>query len=106
LGPGHAGTTGCLPRRTEQNQERRVLNRVNHDWESDQPLSTTVVEAITEVTGKRPEEIPPLSDHIDPEALNDLFAPRANNTVERVTFEFAGHPVTVQATGVVTVYSG
>lgn len=70
------------------------------------PPSEAVVNTVFTVTGTDPLDLPPLHDVIDPDALNELFAPtlagpsRSGGTV---TFEFAGYRVTVKGHGVVEI---
>lgn len=63
-------------------------------------VSLVVVEAVSVATGEPPTEIGPLSDAVDPEALNELFAPTFSNRVReagRIYFPFEGHSVVVDA---------
>lgn len=63
-------------------------------------VSFAVIEAVSVATGEPPTEIGPLSDAIDPEALNELFAPTFSNHVReegRVHFSFEGYSVVVDA---------
>lgn len=84
--------------------QSQAVCRTKHDADTEFPLSTTVISAVADIAGKRPEKLPPLYDYIDPEALDNLFGSRENNTVESVSFEFAGYPVTVYGSGEVVVY--
>lgn len=66
---------------------------------SDQ-LATVVVTAIADQEGIDPTDLdPPLYEVVDPEALNRLFA----DTTGRVSFEYHGYLVTVDAEGSVTL---
>lgn len=63
-------------------------------------VSLAVVEAVSVATGEPPTEIGPLSDAVDPEALNELFAPTFSNHVReagRIYFPFEGHAVVIDA---------
>lgn len=84
--------------------KQQAVSRVQHDADTEYPLSTTLIELVADVAGTRPEELPPLYDYIDPEALDTLCAPGQNNAVERLSFEFAGFPVTVYAGGKIVVH--
>lgn len=88
--------------------EPQVVERVQHDWESGTELSMTVVDAVAEGAGEDPSSLPPLYECIDPDALETLFSPRRDTgiTSGSASFEFAGHPVEVHASGEVVVYSG
>jgi len=83
-------------------QKPQILYRTHHDWSGDQSLSMTVIDAVSAVSGTDPAELPPLYDAIDPDALDSLFTAQ---TEGRVSFEFAGMPVTVHATGEVRVHA-
>lgn len=73
--------------------------------------SRAVVEAVAEAEGVHPEELCPpeyetLHDVVDPQALDDLFAPKANGIerpLGRVTFECCGYVVTVESDGTVSL---
>jgi hypothetical protein len=83
-------------------QNPQILYRTDHDWEGDQSLSMTVIDAVSDVSGTDPTDLPPLYDSINPEALDNLFT---SERVGSVSFEFAGMPVSVHATGEVLVHS-
>lgn len=62
-------------------------------------VSTAVVMAVAETTGTSPDDLPPLFDVVDPDALDTLFQARMDGqprTGIRVTFTMAGCTVTVQ----------
>ncbi|MFC7018883.1 MULTISPECIES: HalOD1 output domain-containing protein [Haloarcula] len=60
-----------------------------------------VVDAVAEAAGTAPTALPSLTDVVDPDALDALFAgDRANG---EVTFRYAGYRVTVSADRRVTV---
>ncbi len=73
--------------------------------------SQAVVEAVAAAEGVSPEELCPpeyemLHDVVDPQALDDLFAPKATGiprSAGRVYFEFCGHDVTIEPDGSVTL---
>lgn len=69
-------------------------------------VSQSIVEAVAEAEGVAPEELaPPLYEVIDPDALGRLFASTSNadRGDGRVTFRYAGHDVTVESDGAVSV---
>lgn len=74
---------------------------VQYDRESEEPLSTAVVVAVTTAAGLDPGEIEePLYEVIDPEALDDLFRTQEGTDVapdSEVSFTLAGHRVTISA---------
>lgn len=66
----------------------------------------TVVEKVAEAEGVSPIELtPPLSEVIDPDALNQLFASTApaGRTEGRVVFSYGGYDVSVYSDGAVSI---
>lgn len=55
----------------------------------------------TQVIRELPDDIEPLYQSVDPDALNELFADRDSNGM--VAFEHAGHQITARSTGDVDV---
>ncbi|WP_410767250.1 HalOD1 output domain-containing protein [Haloferax sp. DFSO60] len=91
---------------------------VRHDWNGRDTLAVTIVTATSQARAEDPLSLPPLSETIDPDALDRLFAPLVRapqtNTTERgsrtparghVRFRYAACDVTVWADGTVTVMS-
>ena len=79
-----------------------------HDWSGDVPLSTTILSLVTKATGLAPEELAPLNDIVDPDALDNLFAPRGCGTARpagAVSFEFEDLHVSIGRDGTVNVRS-
>jgi hypothetical protein len=69
-------------------------------------LTEKTVETIAETKGQSVYELKPLYNVIDPEALDALFAPRADGTsrpVGEVSFHYEGYWVTVSSEGVVEI---
>jgi len=67
-----------------------------------QCLTTAIVRAIAELNGTDPTELDfCLADHVDPDALNALFAGEGANDLE-LTLTVAEYEVFVDATGTVT----
>jgi hypothetical protein len=78
-----------------------------HNWAGDGPPAVALVEAVADATDRDPLELPPLSEVIDPDALNGLLRPdpgsnEDGNTVQ-VSFEYAGVVVLVDSTGLIEV---
>ena len=67
----------------------------------DVPPSTAVVEAVAEVTNDRPEDLPPLYDVVDPDALDGIIG-RGTDGV--VAFRYVGCLVNVDADGSVRIF--
>ncbi|WP_199174854.1 HalOD1 output domain-containing protein [Halegenticoccus soli] len=68
-------------------------------------MSDRIVEAIADYEGESPRNLPPLSDSINPEALDTAFesdngsAPSAGC----ITFSYYGYTVLVQSTGQILI---
>ena len=82
----------------------------NKTLAADTPRSLTnqILTAIAESTDQSVEDLGPLYDVIDPEALDALFAPRADGSprpVGEVSFQYAGYWVTVSSGGAVEIDS-
>ncbi|MHC3437059.1 HalOD1 output domain-containing protein [Natrialbaceae archaeon A-gly3] len=73
--------------------------------------SQTVVAAVAQAEGISVEELcppeyQPLHDIIDPQALDELFMPKADGSLRgsgQVSFTFCGYDVTVESDGSVTL---
>ncbi|QPV62522.1 hypothetical protein I7X12_17590 [Halosimplex litoreum] len=64
----------------------------------------SVLETVAAAERVDPVDLPPLSDTVDPEALNDLFRPAAvGRGSPRVAFEYCGYEVTVDGPDTVAV---
>lgn len=64
----------------------------------DESVSSAVVLAVSAVEGRAPRALPPLSEVVDPEALDGLFGPRFTGrarTGGRVSFVYSRCRVTV-----------
>ena len=83
-------------------EARRV--RVIHDWSGEESVVGAIVTAITELTGR--DEIEPVHERIDPDALEALFRPIDEGRRREegyVTFPLAGFDVTVDANGLILI---
>jgi len=71
----------------------------------DTSVTYGVVEEVANRKGVAPEELRPLSDVVDPEALDALFTsvPGADHREGRVSFAYEGLTVTVDQNGSVSV---
>lgn len=95
-----------------------IANRMSHQVRSDpteagrqsrshgpEPrASTAVVQAVAAAAETSPEELPPLTDVVDPDALDVLFS--STGTSGSIRFRYAGYHVTVFSDGTVTVAAG
>lgn len=71
-----------------------------------EPLSLRVTQAVTDAADISPEELTPLYQSIDPEALDSLFAPTYSETSRSkglVQFIYADHEIIIHSTGDVDV---
>lgn len=81
-------------RETPIRDERTVRNRVDQG----DSIGYTVVETVAAATGTTMEELPPLYQSIDTDALDEVVAPRRRGSARsRVTveFEYQGNEVIV-----------
>ncbi|ELZ24873.1 hypothetical protein C475_11570 [Halosimplex carlsbadense 2-9-1] len=63
----------------------------------------SVLETVAAAERIDPIDLPPLSDAVDPEALNDLFRPpTGDRAVVTVGFEYCGYEITVDGPDAVT----
>ena len=64
----------------------------------DEPVSMAVVRAVSAIEDRDPLSLPPLANVLDTDALDTLFAPRADGTVRtggRVSFVYSSCRLTV-----------
>ena len=69
-------------------------------------LIDQILTAIAESDGRSIEELDPLYDVIDPEALETLFAPKVSGSprpVGEVSFQYVGYWVTVSSNGAIEI---
>jgi hypothetical protein len=69
----------------------------------DTPTSIRVVETVADALGTEPNELGPLYETVDPDALDLLFESPRRFTSGCVTFTFEGCNVTVDADGWIAV---
>lgn len=79
---------------------------LHHDWASSSPLSQTVTYVILALSGKGPSSGPPLSDSVDPDALDQLFRGKLmdDRPNDHLTFTHDGCTITVYRSGRVVAY--
>lgn len=77
------------------------IDTFNGDGTSPIP-STEVVRVVAALADVPPEELPLLTDVIDPDALNRLFAGK-DNTTGKVVFQYYGYPIAVDDEGNVSL---
>lgn len=80
---------------------------VQHDFDGSAELTTTLAHAISDVTGIDVTDTGfTLNDHVDPEALDRLFAPKEDGTPRtngHVSFTIWGYQVTVYSSGQIAI---
>jgi hypothetical protein len=80
---------------------------VQHDFDGAATVTTTVVHALADATGIDVTEAEfTLNDYVDPDALDRLFAPKADGTprsVGHVSFPVMGYQTTVYSTGQISI---
>lgn len=91
-----------------QQQSRGNQNYfVRHDFEGSAELTTTLAHAISDVTGIDVTDTGfTLNDHVDPEALDRLFAPKEDGTPRtngHVSFTIWNYQVTVYSNGQIAI---
>lgn len=74
----------------------------------DRRPSERVVEVVSDAKGVDPDELSPLYNVIDPDALNTLFDPRttSHQAAAQVEFSYEGYTVIVTSDGQVDISSG
>lgn len=72
------------------------------DPAEDVPVSTHVVEAVSNFVARDPVDLPVLNDAVDPDAVDAFLTPATVRSLE-VSFSYAGCTVTVDNRGRVTV---
>lgn len=81
--------------------------RLHHDWGSDDRLSTVIIDAVAAVTDTEPTDIGPLYNVIDPEALEQVFAPTPTSTrchaASYLSFSLHDCEVTVASDGLIEI---
>ncbi|WP_227357481.1 HalOD1 output domain-containing protein [Haladaptatus salinisoli] len=69
-------------------------------------LTERIVTIVSEEGGQSVDELKPLYNAIDPDALESLFAPRGDGSSRpdgKISFQYAGYWVTVSSDGAVEV---
>lgn len=84
-----------------QTPTERFLTR--HDWEKSHSISTSVVKAVSAVTGDALATIDPLYEVVDPDGLDNLLVSLGRDGGATATFTFHECRVTVEATGEIVV---
>lgn len=80
----------------------RGTSTVEHTWEEPFQPSVSVVEAVSAATDRTPTELPPLHDHVDPDALDTLIS-RGESSAVTISFSYAGTVVVIDGDGTISV---
>lgn len=103
-GNGRNATHAAQPQ-PQQGQQQRYY--AQHDFDGPAELTTTLVHAISNVTGADVTEAEHvLDDHVDARALNRLFRPKPDGSPRgggQLNFTLWGHQVTVYSDGQITI---
>ena len=79
-----------------------------YEWGRGESLDTTVVSVVSAVTGTAMDEMDPLFDAVDPDALNDILAPIGGRHLRAeggcVAFTFDGCDVSIYWDGEIVVH--
>lgn len=79
--------------------DQRDVYRVNHDWESERSLSTSVVMGVAAILELDPVELDPLYEQMDGDALDALFTDEEVRRGTAVAFRYEGIWVTIHEDG-------
>lgn len=85
----------------DPNEDHTYTRR--HDRWTDRSPSVAVVEAVAAMTGDEPTAIEPLTESVNPDAMDRLIEPGTPRTDLSVTFTYNGCTVTAEANGDITV---
>lgn len=88
------------PDETMDNSLSARVSRTEHDWSEVDP-TTAVVESVASVCGCDPVALEPMTESIDPDALNRFV--RSTDAGANVSFRYASHDVTVRSDGDIAV---
>lgn len=86
----------------DMNADRLRISNADGNAES---LTTAIVDAVAETTGRDPMEMPPLQEYLDVDALEELVTGRSNDApgTVQVTFTYGEVSVRADSTGTVEV---
>lgn len=80
-------------------------HHVTVESDTEVPLSVIIVQAIATITQSDPLQLEPLTEYIDPEALERLYNPDQYTSLGQpvVSFSYAGYQITVESPTEVTI---
>lgn len=90
---------------TVEHGSSRTTHHVYHDWNGDDPVGRTIVDAIATYENTRTSELPALERSINPDALNYLFESTGDDAPNggTLSFSYAGYVVLVMSTGQILI---
>lgn len=94
--PHRSSAAGETGNQTEAETSAEVL-RIEHDRECPWPISTTLVLALSDLTGMEPTAMLPLNRAVHPDVLEHLVDGRVRGSA--LTFEHHGYRITVNDDG-------
>lgn len=89
------------------NQGMQQTYTIHHDFDGTATVTATIVHALSDITGVDVSEAEfVLNDHVDPDALDKLFADKADGTSRshgHVTINIQGYQTTIYSTGQISI---
>lgn len=88
-----------------RNLPGKLVAQAKFNWNHSGSAPVAIVEAVASATGQQPTEMEPLSDVIDTDSLEELFASTRSTPRDtgHVQFQYQGCYVQVSASGAVSV---
>ena len=89
----------------EASAPNRTTHHLHHEWSEKEWASDRIVTAVARYEEKDESDLPPLSDSINPAALDTAFAETDGDSSPAgcITFSYYGYTVLVQSTGRILV---
>jgi hypothetical protein len=83
----------------------RTTRHLHHEWSEEGWASDRIVEAVAEAEDEEPDNLPDLSNSINPAALDTAFAEADDDASMAgcITFSYYGYTVLVQSTGQILI---
>ena len=95
-------TSSGSPTGDEPSSRPTTATRERFDWKAVQP-STAIVELVASITGREPDQLEPVYNTIDPDALDTLVIGSADPASVSLAFTINGYEVVVRDDGNVVV---
>jgi hypothetical protein len=85
----------------------RPVVDAEYDFRSDSSVTEAIIWALADAVGVDPTALPPLFDHVDPDALNALFSRRGSDAGDTIlSFQVDTWNVFVRSDGRIRVCDG